>query len=59
MTFEHSRSELTPDIFFSRDACHKRHFYVKFPLFLGSIYSYGTVDDVKKIGIFLAQFCKL
>ena len=28
-------------------------------IFLGSIYSYGTVDDVKKIGNFLAQFCKL
>ena len=28
-------------------------------IFLGSIYSYVTVDDVKKIGIFLAQFCKL
>ena len=28
-------------------------------IFLGSIYSYETVDDVKKFGDFLAQFCKL
>ena len=28
-------------------------------IFLGSIYSYETVDDVKKNWDFLAQFCKL